>query len=43
MMMTLFPGLMFVLSAVFVWCYSLDEQTYRDILQKISLRKQRAL
>lgn len=43
MMMTLFPGLMFVLSALFVWCYSLDEQTYRDILQKISLRKQRAL
>lgn len=42
-MMTLFPGAMFVLSAVFVWCYSLDEHTYREILQKISLRKQNAL
>ena len=42
-LMTLFPGAMFALSALFVACYSLDEKTYRDIVQKISLRKQNAL
>ncbi|HBT2489686.1 TPA: MFS transporter [Klebsiella aerogenes] len=42
-LMTLFPGAMFAISAIFVACYSLDEKTYRDIVQKISLRKQNAL
>ncbi len=42
-LMTLFPGAMFALSALFVACYSLDEKTYRDIVQKISLCKQNAL
>lgn len=42
-LMTLFPGAMFALSAIFVACYSLDEKAYRDIVQKISLRKQNAL
>lgn len=42
-MMTLFPGAMFAVSALFVVFYSLDENTYRDIVQKISQRKQSAL
>lgn len=42
-LMTLFPGAMFAISVIFVACYSLDENTYRDIVQKISLRKQNAL
>jgi GPH family glycoside/pentoside/hexuronide:cation symporter len=42
-LMTLFPGAMFAISAIFVGCYSLDEKTYREIVQKISLRKQNAL
>ncbi|WP_249021937.1 MULTISPECIES: MFS transporter [Kluyvera] len=42
-LMTLFPGAMFAISAIFVASYSLDEKTYRDIVQKISLRKQNAL
>ncbi len=42
LMMTLFPAVMFVLSAVFVWFYSLDEKTYRSIVQQITLRKQNA-
>lgn len=42
-LMTLFPGAMFAISAIFVACYALDEKTYRDIVQKISLRKQNAL
>ncbi|VFS55066.1 Uncharacterised protein [Kluyvera cryocrescens] len=41
--MTLFPGAMFALGAIFVAAYTLDEKTYRDIVQKISLRKQNAL
>lgn len=40
-LMTLFPGAMFAISAIFVACYALDENTYRDIVQKISLRKQK--
>ncbi|VTM70815.1 Inner membrane symporter yihP [Raoultella planticola] len=42
-LMTLFPGAMFAISAIFVACYSLDEKTYREIVHKISLRKQNAL
>ncbi|ATF92447.1 MFS transporter [Cedecea neteri] len=42
-MMTLFPGTMFALSAIFVACYSLDENKYRDIVHKLSLRKQETL
>lgn len=42
-LMTLFPGAMFAISALFVIGYSLDEKSYRDIVQKISLRKQNAL
>ncbi|MGO1310425.1 MAG: MFS transporter, partial [Kluyvera intermedia] len=41
-LMTLFPGAMFAISAIFIAAYSLDEKTYRDIVQKISLRKQNA-
>ena len=41
-LMTLFPAAMFAISALFVAFYSLDEKTYRDIVQKISLRKQNA-
>lgn len=37
-MMTLFPCLMFALSAIFVWRYPLDEQTYRDLVRRIALR-----
>ncbi|MBW7983369.1 MFS transporter [Enterobacillus tribolii] len=37
-MMTLFPCLMFVLSAVFIIFYTLDEKTYRSIVQKIAAR-----
>lgn len=39
-LMTLFPAAMFAISALFVAWYSLDEKTYRDMVQKISLRKQ---
>ena len=42
-LMTLFPGAMFALGAIFVAAYTLDEKTYRDIVHKISLRKQNAL
>jgi GPH family glycoside/pentoside/hexuronide:cation symporter len=42
-LMTLFPGAMFAISALFVACYSLDEKTYREIVQKINLRRQDAL
>lgn len=41
-MMTLFPAAMFALGAIFVMFYALDEKTYRDIVQKITLRKQNA-
>lgn len=41
-MMTLFPAVMFVLSAIFVWCYSLDEKAYRRLVQQNTLRKQKA-
>lgn len=42
-MMTLFPATMFVLAAVFIIFYSLDEKTYRDIVVKITQRKEHAL
>ena len=42
-LMTLFPGAMFAISGIFVVCYSLDEKTYREIVHKISMRKQNAL
>lgn len=42
-MMTLFPGAMFAIAAVFIIFYSLDEKTYRDIVIKISQRKQHAI
>lgn len=43
LMMTLFPGLMFALGMVFIFFYSLDENTYRNIIKDIELRKIRAL
>lgn len=42
-MMTLFPATMFALAAVFIIFYSLDEKTYRDIVVKITQRKEHAL
>lgn len=39
-MMTLFPGLMFILGMFFVIFYTLDEKTYREIIGKIELAKQ---
>ncbi|MCS3405884.1 MFS transporter [Serratia sp. AKBS12] len=40
LMMTVFPGLMFILGMVFVVFYTLDEKTYREIIKKIELAKQ---
>lgn len=42
-MMTLFPAALFFLGGIFVTFYSLNEKTYRDIIQKIALRKQSSL
>ena len=39
MMMTLFPALMFALGMVFIFFYSLDEKTYRDLIKDIESRK----
>lgn len=39
LMMTLFPGLMFALGMVFIFFYSLDENTYRNIIKDIESRK----
>lgn len=39
MMMTLFPGLMFALGMVFIFFYSLDEKTYRNLIKDIESRK----
>lgn len=39
MMMTLFPGLMFALGMVFIFFYSLDEKTYRELIKDIESRK----
>ncbi|MCK9815058.1 glycoside-pentoside-hexuronide (GPH):cation symporter [Pseudomonas sp. MAFF 302046] len=43
LMMTLVPALMFALGFVFVLFYPLDEQSYRNLLQRIEQRKQTAL
>jgi GPH family glycoside/pentoside/hexuronide:cation symporter len=43
LMMTLFPGLMFALGMVFIFFYTLDEHTYRNIIKEIELRKITAL
>ncbi|WP_337018117.1 MFS transporter [Leclercia sp. AS011] len=43
LMMTLFPALMFALSMVFIFFYTLDEHTYRNIIKDIALRKANAL
>ncbi|MFB4494383.1 MFS transporter [Enterobacter hormaechei subsp. oharae] len=37
-MMTLFPALMFALSMLFIFFYTLDENTYRNIIKDIQLR-----
>lgn len=39
LMMTLVPGLMFALGMVFIFFYTLDENTYRQIIKDIELRK----
>lgn len=39
LMMTLFPGLMFALGMVFIFFYTLDENTYRNIIKDIESRK----
>ncbi|MTD27635.1 MFS transporter [Erwinia sorbitola] len=43
MMMTLVPGLMFALGMVFIFFYTLDEKSYRNIIKDIELRKHNAL